>query len=70
MQYVAEYNNFWELKEKSWSGAIDTLQDIENADLENAFMDLLEEIFSERIPTDTEINDFIWFDRDYIYETK
>lgn len=69
MQYVAEYNNFWELKEKSWSGAIDTLNDIENADLENAFMNLLEEIFIDRIPTDTEINDFIWFDRDYIYET-
>ena len=69
MQYVAEYNNFWELKEKSRSGAIDTLNDIESADLENAFMNLLEEIFIDRIPTDTEINDFIWFDRDYIYET-
>jgi hypothetical protein len=31
-------------------------------------MGLLEEMFTDGIPTDTEVNDFIWFDRNMIYE--
>ena len=31
-------------------------------------MYLLEEIFSGEIPTETEVNDFLWFERDDIYE--
>ena len=33
-----ELNGFYDLKENSWSGALDTLQDIENADLEEELM--------------------------------
>lgn len=32
-------------------------------------MYLLEEIFADTIPTETEVNDFLWFERDYIYES-
>lgn len=61
-------NDFYDLKDLCWSGAIDTLNDIENANLETEFMDLLKDYFidSETIE-DTEINDFIWFERDTIY---
>ena len=54
--------------ENSWSGAIDTLQDIANANLEEEFMENLKNIyFLGKTPTDTELNDFIWFERDTIY---
>lgn len=69
MQMIVERNDFWELKNNSWSGAIDTLNDIERANLEDEFMDFLENIFYGETPTETEVNDFIWFDRDYIYES-
>ena len=68
MLICKEYNNFYEIKEMCWSGAIDTLKDIERNNRENEFMNLLEEMFLETTPTDTEVNDFIWFDRDLIYE--
>lgn len=68
MQIIVERDTFWELKNNSWSGAIYTLNDIERANLEDEFMDFLEEIFYGETPTDVELNDFIWFEREYIYE--
>lgn len=68
---INEYdkNDFYNLYDNSWSGARDTLDDIKNADLEEEFMQLLDEYFScEEELTDTELNDFIWFERDTIYE--
>ena len=61
---------FYELADMAWSGAVDTLSDIQDANKEDEFMNFLEMIFmdTEEIPTDTEVNDFIWFERDYIYE--
>lgn len=68
MEIIKEVSNFYELKDNSWSGALDTLKDIENADKEDELMSLLEEAFTEKTPTDTEVNDFLWFDRSFIYE--
>lgn len=70
MEVRKEISNFWELKENSWSGALDTLKDIEKADKEDELMQLLEEVFVDReeVPTDTEVNDFLWFEREFIYE--
>lgn len=68
MKVIKEIDNFNDLMENSWSGAIDTLQDIANANLEEEFMENLENIyFLGETPTDTELNDFIWFERDTIY---
>ena len=68
MKVIKEIDNFNNLMENSWSGAIDTLQDIANANLEEEFMENLENIyFLGETPTDTELNDFIWFERDTIY---
>lgn len=66
--YVKIEMDYRTLKYNSWSGALDTLKDIEEADKEDELMYLLEEIFNGDIPTETEVNDFLWHDRDYIYE--
>ena len=69
MYVKIEMDDFRTLKNNSWSGALDTLKDIEEADKEDELMYLLEDIFSGEIPTETEVNDFLWFERDYIYES-
>lgn len=68
MEIRKEINGFYELADMVWSGAVDTIVDIQNANRENEFMDLIEEVFCDEIPTDTEVNDFIWFERSMIYE--
>ena len=66
--YVKIEMDYRTLKNNSWSGALDTLKDIEEADKEDELMYFLEEIFGDITPTETEVNDFLWFERDYIYE--
>lgn len=68
MEIRKEINGFYELADMVWSGAVDTIADIQNANKENEFMNFLEMIFCDDVPTDTEVNDFIWFEREYIYE--
>jgi len=68
MEIRKEINGFYELADMVWSGAIDTIADIQNANKENEFMNFLEMVFCDNVPTDTEVNDFIWFEREYIYE--
>ena len=70
MYVKIEMDDFRTLKNNSWSGALDTLKDIEEADREDELMYLLEEVvFADTTPTETEVNDFLWFERDYIYES-
>ena len=59
--------SFEDLKDECWSGAINTLQKIEEEGKENDLMELLQEVFSE-ISTMTEVNDFLWFEDSFIYE--
>ena len=68
MEIRKEINGFYELADMVWSGAIDTIANIQNANKENEFMDFLEMVFCDDVPTETNVNDFIWFERDYIYE--
>ena len=60
--------DFSRLYDNSWSGALQTLDDIANADLEEEFMDYLEGLFGDEEVEDTTLNDYIWFERDEIYE--
>ena len=69
MYVKIEMDDFRTLKNNSWSGALDTLKDIEEADKEDELMYFLEDIFYDTTPTETEVNDFLWHDRDYIYES-
>lgn len=68
MEIRKEINDFYALADMVWSGAVDTIADIQDANKEIEFMNFLEMVFCDEIPTDTEVNDFIWFERDYIYE--
>lgn len=68
MEIRREINGFNELADMVWSGAVDTITDIQNANKEDEFMNFLEAVFCDEVPTDTAVNDFIWFERDYIYE--
>ena len=70
MKIVKTINDFWTLKENCWGGALETLKTIEDARKTNKFMRLLEEEFSGcDTPTAKDVNDFIWFDQDFIYES-
>lgn len=68
MEIRKEINDFYALADMVWSGAMDTIADIQNANKEDEFMNFLEAVFCDEVPTDTEVSDFIWHDRDYIYE--
>ena len=57
--------DFNDLMSQCWSGAVDTLNRIYDNNMEDAFMELLNEIFET--PTMTDINDYLWFDADCIY---
>lgn len=65
--YVKREMGFDDLKNNSWSGAVDTLNKIEEEGKEDEFMDYLEGIFEET-PDETQLNDFLWFDNETIFE--
>lgn len=69
--YIKQDMDFNDLRNNCWSGAIDTLKTIEEHDKENELMTHLEDIFEayfDNVPTMTEINDYLWFDDEAIFE--
>ena len=68
MEIKKEINDFYALADMVWSGAVVTIADIQRANKEDEFMNFLEVVFCDEVPTDTTVNDFIWHERDYIYE--
>ena len=66
--YIKVDYDFDELYTNSWSGAKDTLDTIANAGKTDELMELLEEIFCDDCPTATDVNDYLWFDADNIFE--
>lgn len=52
---------------KAWSGAIDTKKIILDAGLEEEFEILIDELYPEGL-TDTQLNDLLWFEADWILE--
>ena len=57
-----EINDFNAIANNAWSGAIQVCNEVINQERENEAMCLIEEIFAETMPSDTELNDFIWFE--------
>ena len=53
---------------KAWSGAIETKELIISLGLEEEFEGLIDELYPEGL-TDTQLNDLLWFDSDWILET-
>ena len=69
--YIKQDMDFNDLMNNCWSGAIDTLKTIEEHDKEDELMEHLEEIFEtyfDNVPTMTEINDYLWFSDEDIFE--
>lgn len=69
--YIKQDMDFNDLMENCWSGAIDILKTIEEHDKENELMAHLEEIFEsyfDNVPTMTEVNDYLWFEDEAIFE--
>ena len=64
--YIKVDYDFNDLMDNCWSGAEETLKVIEENGKEDAFMEFLEESFDES--TLTEVNDFLRFEDDYIYD--
>jgi hypothetical protein len=53
---------------EAWSGAVDTKQTIIDNDKENEFDSLIEETYPDGID-ETALNDLLWFESDWIFET-
>lgn len=53
-----------------WSGAKDTIEQVKKLGLMRDLESMIEEVMmvGGEIPTDTEINDFVWFEDDMIGE--
>lgn len=53
---------------QAWSGAIDTKNTIIDHDKAEEFDDLIEEIYPDGL-SETQLNDILWFDDEWIFET-
>lgn len=49
-----------------WSGARDTIAEVKKHNKMDDLQQLIEENFSDKVPTDTEVNDFVWLERSWI----
>ena len=65
MYYKTEFdlNTF-----EAWSGAVDTVETIKEHNKVEDFNMLIEDLFYET-PTETQINDLLWHDTSFVYES-
>ena len=61
--------DFRDLQNNCWGQATEVLEEISNADLEDALMSHLEEMFYDEIPDLASINDYLAYDWETIYES-
>lgn len=68
---VKEVYDFNELYNSSWSGAVDTLDTIKENNKEDDLLALINEVlgYYDGGLDRTQLNDYLWFDRDNIYES-
>ena len=62
MTIKKEIDTWQELIDMCWSGASDTLEQAEKVNAEDEVLEHLEEVFYDNLPTETELNDYIWFE--------
>lgn len=65
MTYKVE-SSLWNFQ--AWSGGKDTLDTLKEKNDMDEVESYLDDIFFESDPTDTDINDYMWFERDAIAE--
>lgn len=65
MKVTVDRDGWNDYKENAWGGALDTLNDVEEQGREEEAMNIIEGYFAEDvvecIPSEAEVNDFIWF---------
>ena len=62
------YNDNMNIRDfESWSGAKETQAAIIAADKEDEFDSLIEELYPDGL-SDTQLNDILWFEEDWIFE--
>ena len=66
MEYKVEINSLENFK--AWSGGLETLNTIRERGGVDTLTVICEDIFCGNIPTETTINDWLWFDSDFIYQ--
>lgn len=59
--------DFDDIYQNSWSGAVDTLNIVLDEDKENDLMELLDIVYPDGVD-ETELNDFLAFEDDYIFQ--
>ena len=66
MKVTVERDGWYDYKKNAWDGAISTLNEVAEQGREYEAMEIIEEYMSEDslgyIPSETELNDFIWFE--------
>lgn len=65
---VTDYMDWFNIYHTAWSGARNTVERIEDEGKGNEFMNLIEELYPEGIDR-TALNDLLWFDDDWIFES-
>lgn len=71
---VQEILDIYDLKNASWSGAVDTIQfliDLDNYDLQREFINYLNDYIQENYNGNidqTELNDLLWFEDQFMIE--
>lgn len=67
---IQEDLTFYDLQDRVWGNAIQVLDEVLGQDKEDEFMDYIEMVFAddENPPTMTQLNDFISYDWEYIYQ--
>ena len=65
---VQEELDATDLRDRLWSEAVHTWDNIVEAGKEQEALTFLNEIFCDRVPTITEINDVLWFEPETVYE--
>lgn len=65
MKVTVERDGWYDYKKSAWDGAISTLNEVAEQGREDEAVEIIEEYMSEGalgyIPSETEVNDFIWF---------
>ena len=66
--YTDYIENYRDLENVCWGQALNVLQEIYDNDYEEELIEHLTEIFSDNMPTLTELNDYISYDWEQIYK--
>ena len=66
MEYKVELSNVRNFP--AWLGGREVLDNVIICGLENSLTEIVVSEFDGQVPTQTEINDFLWDERNYIYD--